>query len=366
MKPYGDVVVNSVRAMLADWRQGSEIEIGSAMTRLARGVMIETLFGTDAGADTDELADAISIRRRYFERVMTAVFPFSEFGPSRIVWKSRQAIEKIDSAIYRAIEMRRRTEDSSDDLLARLMRARYEDGTGMNDKQVRDEAMTFLNTGHETIAAALTWTWLLLSRHPNVEAKLTAEVHEVLNGLPPSADDISKLHYAKMVLAESMRLYPPTWMFVRVARSTDTLPSGTVIPAGSKLYLSPYVMHRQPRYFPDPERFDPERFTDQAMQGRPRYAYFPFGSGPRSCIGETFAHMECVLVITSIVQRFQLKLVSGHPVVPEVGTFLRPKNGILMRLERRSGPIGPSSDNPGASAGLQSGESVPLATDLEQ
>jgi cytochrome P450 len=297
--------------------------------------MIKTLFGHNFKDDTGELADAITTRRRYFEYTLSSIFPFPEYVPLPIVHKHRQAIKIIDEAIYGAIHSQRDTTVLSGGLLSRLMEARYEDGTGMNDKQVRDEALTFLNTGYETIGAALAWTLYLLSLHPEIESKLLVELHEVSNGRFPCVEDLSKLRYAAMVLSESMRLYPPTWMFVRVARQSDTLPSGANVPAGTKLYLCPYVTHRHPCYFPEPERFDPERFSARGKQGRPRFAYFPFGGGSRKCIGEAFARMEGVLVLASIVQRFKLTLLPGQTIVPEAGIFLRPKNGILMQVEQR-------------------------------
>jgi cytochrome P450 len=176
----------------------------------------------------------------------------------------------------------------------------------------------------------------LISQHDEVEASLRAEVDAVLNGRRPSGEDVPRLRYAWMVLSESMRLYPPTWMFVRVARKDDRLPSGADIPAGSKVFVSQYVMHRDPRYFPRPDAFDPERFSDAAKAARPQFAYFPFGGGPRVCIGEGFAKMETVLVLACLLRRFQFEAVPGQNMEPEAERNMRPKNGILMRLQRQS------------------------------
>jgi cytochrome P450 len=205
----------------------------------------------------------------------------------------------------------------------------------MTDQQVRDEAVTLFITGYETIGEALTWTSYLLSQHQAIEAKFFAEVDEVLGGRVPSAGDLPRLGYSGMVLAESMRLYPPTWIFIRMTLQEDKLPSGATISAGSKLYLCPYVMHRHPRYFPDPNRFDPERFTETAKKERPQFAYFPFGGGARVCIGEHFAKMEGTLVLASIAQRFRLSLVPGQTIVPEPKMTLRPKHGLMMRIQQR-------------------------------
>jgi cytochrome P450 len=231
--------------------------------------------------------------------------------------------------------MRREDAGQRNDLLSLLVKARYEDGTGMTDKQVHEEVLVLLVTGHETIGEALSWTSYLLARHPDVASRLFAEVDAVLDGRVPQSEDLLKLEYVGMVLAESMRLYPPTWIFVRMARNDDTLPSRVTIPAGSKLYLCQYVMHRNPLYFPDPDRFDPERFSESAKKTRPKFSYFPFGGGPRVCIGEAFAKMEGVLVLAMVAQRFTLQLVPGGKIVPEPKMTLRPKSGILMTVRHR-------------------------------
>lgn len=206
----------------------------------------------------------------------------------------------------------------------------------MTDKQIRDEFLTLFSAGYETIGEALTWTWYLLSQHPEVEARFLDELREVLRGRVPGSDDVSKLPYTAMILAESMRLYPPTWIFIRMARQEAVLPSGFTIPAGSKLYLCQYVMHRNARYWPNPERFDPERFAEPEKKARPQFAYFPFGGGIRVCIGEAFAKMECILALASIAQRFALTLVPGQTVVPKPHMTLRPRNGIMMRIHMRN------------------------------
>jgi cytochrome P450 len=244
-------------------------------------------------------------------------------------------MERINRTIDQAVHDRRGNAVIPNDLLSLLIHATYDDGTGMTDKQVGDEARTLLVTGYETIGEALAWTWYLLARHQEVEAKFLAEVDEVLEGRPPRVEDVQKLCYTGMVLAESMRLYPPTWIFIRMARQEDTLPSGVSIPAGSKLYLCQYVMHRNPHYWPNPEHFDPERFSEAAKKERPQFAYFPFGGGARVCIGESFAKMEGALVLASIAQRFKLTLAPGQTVVPEPKMTLRPRNGIRMRVEQR-------------------------------
>ena len=242
----------------------------------------------------------------------------------------------IDEAIYEMSSARRHATEPPTDLLTMLMNAPYKDGAVMNDRQVRDEAMVLAITGYETIGEALTWTWLLLAQHPEVEAALVAELQSELGGWSPGVADLPRLRYAEMVLSESMRLYPPTWIYIRMARQSDRLPSGVEIPPGTKLYLSPYVMHHNARFFLDPDRFDPSRFDEAALKSRPKFAYFPFGGGPRVCIGQGLAMMEALLVLACVASRYQLTLVTGQTITPEPGITLHPKNGVLMRCNRRS------------------------------
>jgi len=216
-----------------------------------------------------------------------------------------------------------------------LMNARDEDGSGMSDKQLRDEVLTFLLAGHETTALALSWTWYLLSQYADVEEKLHAELQNVLAGRSPEFADLPVLAYTDRVLKESMRLYPPAWSLARTAIDDFEL-RGYKIPAGANVVMSQWIMHRNPRYFADPEKFDPDRWLDPAMQKLPRFVYFPFGGGPRQCIGNMFAMMEATLLLATVAQRFQFRLVPDHPVIAVPSFTLRPKHGIKMRLEARS------------------------------
>ena len=333
VESFSKTITEGIGEMLARWTDGMELNLGHEMMGLVQRNIVKTVLGSDADREMPELLDAITIRRLYMEHVFFS--PFPEWMPSRIGWRYRMAMRRIDGVVYRAIHARRTHPTDNEDLLSLLLRAKYDDGTGMTDQQVRDEAVTLVITGYETIGEALTWTSYLLSQHPDVEAKFFAEVDEVLGGLVPSADDLPRLGYSGMVLAESMRLFPPTWIFVRIAQQDDKLPSGATIPAGSKIYLCPYVMQRNPRYFHDPERFDPERFSESAKKSRPQFSYFPFGGGARVCIGEHFAKMEGVLVLASIAQRFRLSLVPGQTIVPEPKMTLRPKARIHMRVKPR-------------------------------
>jgi cytochrome P450 len=204
----------------------------------------------------------------------------------------------------------------------------------MTDRQLRDEVMTLFLAGHETTAVTLTWTWYLLSEHPHVEARLLAELASVLGGRPPRADDLPRLCYTERIVKESLRLYPPAWVIARVAVH-DCEIGGYPVRAGTSLAMSQWVMHRDPRYYDRPSEFDPDRWTDDFAARLPKYAYFPFGGGPRVCIGSSFAMMEAVLLLAAIAQRYHLALAPGHPVKLWPSITLHPENGIKMRLTRR-------------------------------
>ncbi|WNM61106.1 cytochrome P450 [Candidatus Nitrospira neomarina] len=337
---FAETITSGVEKMIAEWKNGTELNIGQDMMELAQDNIIKTVFGRRFDDPSGALASAITLRKQYVEHVQFSLLPFSEIFPPMLWHEYQQAMKRIDDTITREIDMRRGAPEPSHDLLSLLMHTKYEDGTGMTDKQIRDEFLTLFSAGYETVGEALTWTWYLLSQHPDVEARFHEELREVLGGSVPGADDLSKLRYTGMILAESMRLYPPTWIFIRMARQDAVLPSGFTIPAGSKLYLCQYVMHRNVRYWPNPERFDPERFTEHAIKARPKFTYFPFGGGIRVCIGEAFAKMECMLALASIAQRFTLTLVPGQTVVPKPHMTLRPRNGIMLRIHMRNVPEG--------------------------
>lgn len=334
VESFADIITLGARRMVADWDAGAELDIDSELMQLTQGNIMRILFGRDFMDEGEEFAKAITTRRHYIEYVYRSLFPLPEYVPVRIMREYRSAAKRLDAILDREIRSRRGTTDSND-MLSVLIRLEYEDGTRMTDEQVRDEARTLSLTGYETIGAALSWTCYLLARHPEVEARLVAEVVEVLGDRPPTAADVRKLPFVGMVLSESLRLYPSNWIFVRMADREDRLPSGVTVPAGAKLYLCQYATHRDPRYFPEPERFDPERFDGTSTQDRPQFAYFPFGGGPRVCIGQMYARMEGVLVLASLFRDFRLRLMPGHPVIPEPAVALRPKNGIRVRVERR-------------------------------
>lgn len=335
---YGAAMTAYAERMRAGWSDGETLNISQEMMRLTLAIVGKTLFDTDVEAEADEIGDALTTIVHLFNAML---LPFSELLEKLPLPQKRRfekAKQRLDATIYRMIEERRLSGEDRGDLLSMLLGARDEeaDGTGMTDKQVRDEALTIFLAGHETTANALTWTWYLLSEHPEVEAKLHAEIDSVLEQKRlPTLEDMPQLRYTEMVLAESMRLYPPAWAIGRLSINEHEI-GGYVIPPRALVLVSPYVMHRDARFFPEPERFDPERWTPEARESRPQFSYFPFGGGARRCIGEGFARMEGILLIATLAQHWRLRHVPDHPVALHAAITLRPKHGMLMKLEKRS------------------------------
>ncbi|MGE0129677.1 MAG: cytochrome P450 [Blastocatellales bacterium] len=333
---YAATMVEYAARTRDEWQPGETRDIAREMMRLTLAIAGKTLFDADVEGEADEIGKALTTTFAQFNRMTLPFSQLLERLPLPATKRFQKARERLDATIYRIINERRAVAVDRGDLLSMLIAARDDegDGTGMSDEQLRDEAMTIFLAGHETTANALTWTWYLLSQHHEVEARFHAEVDEVLNGGLPSAEDFQRLRYTEMVFAESMRLYPPAWLIGRRALGEYQI-NGYTIPARSILLLSQYVTHHDARYFPDPFRFDPERWTPEARESRPKFSYFPFGGGPRLCIGEHFAWMEGVLVLATIAQRFRMRLTPGHPVEMQPLVTLRPKHGMRMVLEER-------------------------------
>ncbi len=320
----------------SQWKNGATVDMHVEMMRLTLGIVAKTLFDADLDSEAAEIGGAMTAA---FESFNYAMLPFTEYLdrlPIPAVRRFNAARDRLDRTIYRMIGERRASGEDRGDLLSMLLLAQDTegDGTGMSDAQLRDEALTIFLAGHETTANALTWTWYLLSQHPEVEARLHAELATALGGRLPAFEDLQRLPYTRMVLAESMRLYPPAWAIGRRALN-EFEAGGFTVPAGSVVLMSQYIMHRDPRFFPDPERFDPERWTPEAQTERPKFSYFPFGGGARVCIGEQFAWMEGILLIAAIAQQWRMQLVPGHVVDLQPLITLRPRYGMRMTLERR-------------------------------
>ncbi len=333
---YAVVMTDYGARMRERWQDGTTLDIAQEMKRLTLAIAGKTLFNADVESEANEIGEALTIS---MDEWRTRVLPFSELFDKLPLPGNRRlqrAQNRLDATVYRIINEHRAGGVDQGDLLSMLLHAQDEEGDGgrMADKQLRDEALTILLAGHETTANALTWVWYLLSENPDVEGTLHAEIDMVLAGRLPTLNDVSCLHYTEMVFAEAMRLYPPAWILGRRAIS-DYEVANYLLPAGSVIFMSPYVMHRDPRYFPDPLRFDPKRWTPESRALQPRFSYFPFGGGPRQCIGEAFAWMEGVLIIAILAQNWRMRLVPGHPVELLPLVTLRPKYGMRMTLERR-------------------------------
>ena len=318
------------------WRAGETLDIASEMMRLTLAVVGKTLFSADVEAEAVEIGEALTAILHMFDLLM---MPFSEYLeklPLPSVRRFEKARARLDQTIYGMIGERRASGEDGGDLLSMLLLSEDEEGTGgMSDQQVRDEALTLFLAGHETTAQALTWTWYLLSQNPECERRLHEEVERVLGDRVPQFDDLPQLRYTEMVLAEAMRLYPPAWAIGRKAIAPFEL-GGYTIPERAIIIVSPYVTQRDARFFPDPERFDPERWMPERRDARPKFSYFPFGGGARVCIGERFAWMEGTLVLAAIAQKWHLRLEPSHRVEPLPLITLRSKYGMKMIAEARS------------------------------
>lgn len=333
---YAGVMTDYASQTRARWHDGDQLDLSEEMMRLTLGIVGKTLFDADVVSDAREVGEAMTVVMDLFNTITIPFFELLQKLPLPQLRRFDSAKAKLDAIIYRLIEERRRSGEDRGDLLSMLLLAQDTEGDGgaMSDVQLRDEVMTIFLAGHETTANALTWTWYLLSQNPEAEARLHQEIDLVLAGRLPEFEDVAQLKYTEMVLAESMRLFPPAWALGRLALEDFEL-GGYVVPKKSLVLMSQYVMHRDPRYFAEPLRFDPERWTPEARESRPQFSYFPFGGGPRRCIGEGFAWMEGVLLIAAIAQQWQMRLVPNHAVALKPVITLRPKHGMRMTLTRR-------------------------------
>jgi cytochrome P450 len=334
---YGAVMVRHAADARARWQDGEALRLDHEMVRLTLAIAGETLFDADTEAQAAQIGGALTDIMRVFTRFALPFNALLTALPLPANRRYERGRRRLDEIVYGLIEERRRDGTDRGDLLSMLMLARDEDGhAGMSDRQLRDEVMTLLLAGHETTANALCWTWYLLSQNPGAEERLHRELDEVLAARLPTVDDLPRLRYAEMVFAESMRLFPPAWTLGRLVLKDQDL-GGVRVPAGALVMASPYLMHRDVRWFPDPLRFEPERFTPEEKAARPKFSYFPFGGGARGCIGEPFAWMEGVLLLATIAQHWRFGLAPGQVVEPQALITLRPRYGIRVAAERRGG-----------------------------
>ena len=330
---YARIINGCAEEMLDSWKDGENRDVHQEMMQLTLRVVAKVLFSVDVKNESKEVAAALNLLMKHSSGARMLLPPWVRYLPLPFLIRVRRAVRQLDEVVYRIIRERRRSENDNGDLLSMLMSARDEDGSRMTDRQLRDEVMTFLLAGHETTALSLSWAWYLLSENPEAENKLHHELGRVLGGKNPSFEDLPRLCYTEAVVKESVRLYPPAWSLARTA-AEDFEIGGYLVPAGSNVVMSQWIMHRDPRFFPSPEQFDPGRWFEEHTQRLPRFAYFPFGGGPRYCVGASFAMMEATLLLAAIAQRFRLRMVPGHNVVPVPSITLRPKYGIKMSLHQ--------------------------------
>jgi cytochrome P450 len=336
LNEYAAVMAAAAAERRDTWRPGDVIDIAGEMSRLTLTITARLLFGADGDAVAAEIGDALDIVSSHFE-VAVLPFAFADLVPLPHARRFRAARQTLDRAMYDLIERRRRDGRERDDVMALLMAARDEgDGETMSDGQLRDELVTLLLASHETTANALGWTWYLLSGHAETADRMHREIDAVLGAdRLPAAADVQLLSFTRMVLAESMRLYPPAWLIARVAVEDHDV-RGYTIPRGAIVVLSPWIAHRNGIHFPEPDRFEPERWRPERQNERPRFSYFPFGGGSRGCMGEAFAWMEGVILLAVITQRWRFRVVdaSRHPEM-QPGLTLTPKSGIRVQVEQR-------------------------------
>jgi len=333
-----DAMVACTEEKLEQWDRtaslGAAIDVVGEMMALTQAIIVRTMFSTDLG----EAAEVVNrtwpiINRRIGETFWSTKVETTLPLPANLrFWR---ALRQLDTVVYRIIADRRKTGRDESDLLSMLLAARDEEtGAGMTDLQLRDEVLTMLLAGHETTSLALSWTYYLLSQHPEVEHRIADEVERVIGGERPSFGHLDRLAWTRQAIQEALRLYPPAWGFSRQAVGDDEI-GGYQVPKGALVFLIPFVVHRRPRLWPDPERFDPDRFAPELESERPRFAYIPFGGGPRGCIGNQFAMVEAQLIVATIAQRYRLELVPDQNIRAEPLITLRPAPGIRAFLRRR-------------------------------
>lgn len=333
---YGDVMARLAERYVSGWTPGETIDMHAEMMALTQAIVAKTLFDADVSGDAHDAIQAAKVLAEDFGARLKSFRLIPYWVPTPRNVRSRRAVRRLDAVVHRIIAARQRSGEDRGDLLSMLVQAQdADDGTRMTAQQLRDEVMTIFMAGHETTAVALSWTWYLLAQHADADARLAAELREVLGGRAATAADLPRLKYAEMVVTEALRLYPPAYGLGRQATRPTSL-AGHAIGAGDIVIVPTWVVHRDGRWFDEPEAFRPERWQGDLAHRLPRYAYFPFGGGPRQCIGNGFAMMEAILIVAAIAQRFRLSLVPGQRITPTPYVTVRPEPGIRVRLASRA------------------------------
>ncbi|MEZ4230993.1 MAG: cytochrome P450 [Polyangiaceae bacterium] len=347
---YGEVMTHFTDQMIDAWKEGERVDFCHEMTELTLGIVAKTLFDADVrGSQAETVREAMKVINQVLVDHIELPIPVPGWWPSRKNRRKMAAIGDIDRIVQRIIDERRRTGEDRGDLLSMLIQARDEAGEGMGDKQVRDESMTLFFAGHETTAHALTWCWYLLGQHPEVVVKMQEEVARVCGDRKPTIDD--NLGYIDQVFKEAMRVLPSVWTFMREP-AEDVLIGDYLLPKGCYVFISPFVMHKNPEYFPEPEVFRPERFTKEFERNLPKAAYVPFSMGPRVCMGKNFALMEARLILATLIQRgVEPRIPADYTPIKNPRLSLNPKNGLpnVVHFKPPSGAqaqVGESRANP--------------------
>jgi cytochrome P450 len=330
---YAATMVEYAQRIMDGWRSGEERDVHREMLRLTLQIVGKTLFDADVERDAQEVGKSLELLLEIGANFRRTIF-VPHWLPTPANLRVKREVAQIEKIIYRIIAERRASGRDAGDLLSMLLAAQDEDGSRMTDKQLRDETITLFLAGHETTASTLSWTWWLLAQNPAAEAKLHEELDTVLGDRAPTLDDLPKLVYAGHVITESLRLYSPAWGLARLAVEDHEI-AGYPVTKGMGVTMAQWVVHRDPRWYDEPEEFRPERWENDLLKRLPRFAYFPFGGGPRQCIGNTFALMEATLILATIARKFRLRLAANHPVVPLASITLRPRHGVRVRLESR-------------------------------
>lgn len=345
IRAYADVMVDYSNHLIAEWEDGQQRDIADEMMRLTMYIVSKTLFNADAITTDSTTAVGVGQAIHQLQASSNADyrrgFSLPDWFPTQTVQQRKKAVQFYDQTIQTIIDQRQQMNPDGPppdlgDLLSMLMLSQDEDGSYMNNKQLRDEVATLFVAGHETTANTLSWIWYLLSQHPTIEARLHSELDQQLHGRTPTLEDLPKLPYSLQIIKESLRLYPPAWILNGRTALTDVQISRYTIPKGTIVFISPYLMHRLAHFFPNPDQFDPDRWTSDMEKELPKYAYIPFGGGPRVCIGNAFAMMEAHLLLATIAQQYRLHLSPGTAVNPNSQITLSPEDGLPMTIEKRT------------------------------
>jgi cytochrome P450 len=331
---YAPLMAELTERMLAGWRTGESVDVHFEFSSLTSAIALKTLFDLDDPGDRERFTETLRLAFDLMSARFRTLFKLPNWVPTPANRRLKRAVAELHAVVDGFIAQGRARKQPGDDLLSRLVTAQDDDGTRMTDRQLRDEMMTLYLAGHETTALTLSWSWYLISQHPQAEAKLVSEWQNVLGGRPPTTADLPNMPFTDAVITEAMRVYPPVYLIGREATSDLEL-GGYRVKKGCTVFMSQWVSHRDPKYFPDPEAFRPERWEDGLARRIPKYAYYPFGGGQRVCIGNTFALMEAAIILATVGQQFRFTLDADAVIDVNPQITLLPLFGIPATLQRR-------------------------------